>query len=173
MGIAFAGHCVAAVLAAVWRYGFVATSPGGGVGPLAMHLGVPGEAIVETWMYRVDNMMLVSLIHMLENTIEDLREQVAAVLLLVGTLQSTTNATETASMGRRAVAPGNQHQLLYTTLGLANKFSPVGAAGEMLEALVALRACVKDLERGTRERRYRPRGLEMVLRRIRLLIGFR
>jgi hypothetical protein len=98
-----------------------------------MHLGVPGGAIVEKWMYRVDNMMLASLIHMLENMIEDLREQVAAV-----TLQSTTNATETASMGRRAVAPGNQRQLLYTTLGLANKFSPVGAAGEMLEAFVAL-----------------------------------
>ena len=156
--IAFAGYCVAAVLIAAWRHGFVAASPGGGNGPLAMYLGVT-ETVVETWIHRVDNVMLASLIHLLESTLEDLREHDAAVLLPVGTLQPTTTVTEITFMGHR-------HQLLYTTLGLANKFSPAGVAEELQEAFVALWARVKNLERETRERGYRSRGLEMVLRRM-------
>ena len=164
--IAFAGHCVAAVLVAAWRHGFVAASPGGGAGPLAVHLGAWEEAVVETWMHNVDNVMLASLIHLLENSLEDIREHDAAILLPVEALQPTTTVTETTSMGRRAVAPGHRHQLLYTTLGLANKFDPADAAGELLEAFAVLWARIEDLERGTRERGYRSRGLEMVLRRM-------
>ena len=143
--IAFAGHCVAA-----WRHGFVAASPGGGAGPLAMHLGAWEEAVVETWMHNSDNVMLASLIRLLENTLKDIREHDAAILLPVEALQPTTTVTETTFVGRRAVAPGHRHQLLYTTLGLANKFDPADAAGELLEAFAVLWACVEDLERGRR-----------------------
>jgi Family of unknown function (DUF6535) len=167
--IAFAGHCVAAVLVAAWQHDFMGSStgppPGGGVGPLAMHLGVP-EAVVETWIHHADNVMFASLIHLLENTLEDLREHDAAVLLPMGTLHPTTTTTERTSMGRRAVAPGHRHQLLYSTLGLANKFNPAGAAKELQDAFEALWARVENMERETRERGYRSRGLGMVLRRM-------
>lgn len=166
--IAFAGHCVAAVLVAAWRLGFTAAPPGPpsgcrngvsvGVGALAMHLDVP-EAVVETWMNRADSVMLANLIHLLKNTLEDIREHDAAYLLPVGTHVGTTT-TFTAK------TPGHRHQLLYTTLGLVNKFSPADAAGELLHAFVELWGRVERLERETRERGYRSRGLEMVLRRM-------
>jgi Family of unknown function (DUF6535) len=172
--IAFAGHCVAAVLVAAWRLGFTAAPPGPpsgggngvgvGVGALAMHLDVP-EAVAETWMNRADSVMLASLIHLLKNTLEDIREHDAAYLLPVemhvGT--TTTITAKTTSSGRAA---GYRHQLLYTTLGLVNKFSPADAAGELLDAFVGLWGRVERLERETRERGYRSRGLEMVLRRM-------
>jgi hypothetical protein len=110
--------------------------------------------------------MFASLIHLLENTLEDLREHDAAVLLPMGTLHPTTTTTERTSMGRRAVAPGHRHQLLYSTLGLANKFNPAGAAKELQDAFEALWARVENMERDTRERGYRSRGLGMVLRRM-------
>jgi hypothetical protein len=165
--IAFAGHCIAAVLVSAWRHGFVAASPGpppgGGVGALAMHLGVP-EAVVERWMHRADSVMLASLIHLLEYTLEDLREHDATVLLPVGTPQLTS--AERTSM-ERATATRHRHQLLYTTLGLANKFRPAGAAKELQDAFMDLWVRVENFERATRERGYRSRGLEMVLRRMR------
>ena len=171
--IAFAGHCVAAVLVAAWRHGFTAAPPSppggggnGGVGALAMHLDVP-EAVVETWMNRVDSVMLASLIHLLENTLEDIREHDAAYLLPVEmhVVATTTIPAKTASMGRD-IAAGHRHQLLYTTLGLVNKFNPADAATELLDAFVGLWGRVERLERETRARGYRSRGLEMILRRI-------
>jgi hypothetical protein len=167
--IAFTGHCVAAVLVTVWWRGFVAASPkpppGGDVGALATHLGVL-EGVVERWMHHADSVMLASLIHLLEHTLEDLREHDAAVLLPVGTPQpSTSTSTERAPI-EGAVAIRHRHQLLYTTLGLANKFRPAGAAGELQDAFVDLWVNVERFERATRERGYRSRGLEMVLRRM-------
>jgi hypothetical protein len=171
--IALTGHCVAAVLVAAWRHGFTATLPGPppgdgsdvdvGVGAIAMHLDVP-EAVVETWMNRADSVMLASLIHLLENTLDDIHEHDAADLLPVG-MHVVTTATKTAFAGR-AVAAGHRHQLLYTTLGLVNKFSPADAATELLDAFTGLWGRVVRLERETRERGYRSRGLEMVLRRM-------
>jgi hypothetical protein len=167
--IAFAGHCVAAVLVAAWRHGFTAAPagplPGGGnsvvvgVAALAVHLDVP-EAVVETWMNRADSVMLASVIHLLENTLEDIREHDAAYLLPIG-----MRFVKTTSVGP-AVAAGHRHQLLYTTLGLVNKFSPADAARELLDAFVGLSGRVERLERETRERGYRARGLEMILRRM-------
>ena len=167
--IAFAGHCVAAVLIAAWRQGFTEAPAGpphgggnsavAGVGALATHLDVP-EALVETWMNRADSVMLASLIHLLENTLEDIREHDAAYLLPIG-----THFVKTASVGR-AIAAGHRHQLLYTTLGLVNKFNPVDAASELLDAFVGLSGRVERLELETRERGYRSRGLEMILRRM-------
>jgi hypothetical protein len=174
--IALAGHCVAAVLVAAWRHGFTEAPPGPppggvnsvvvGVGALAMHLDVP-EAVVETWMNRADSVMLASLIHLLENTLEDIREHDAADLLPVGAhvVTSTTITAEITSVGR-VVAAGHRHQLLYTTLGLVNKFNPADAARELLDAFSGLWGRVERLERETRERGYRSRGLEMVLRRM-------
>jgi hypothetical protein len=172
--IAFAGHCVATVLVAAWRHGFTAVPPGPppgggnsvvvGVGALAMHLDVP-EALVETWMNRADSVMLASLIHLLENTLEDIREYDAADLLPVG-MHVVTTTTETTFV-ERIVAAGYRHQLLYTTLGLVNKFRPADAARELLDAFAGLWGRVERLERETRERGYRSRGLEMILRRMR------
>jgi hypothetical protein len=176
--IAFAGHCVAAVLVAAWRHGFTEAPPGPppaggngvgvgvGVGALAMHLGVL-ETVVETWMNRADSVMLAILIHLLENTLEDIREDDAADFLPVGmhAITITTIPAETTSVGF-VVAGGHRHQLLYTTLGLVNKFSPAGAASELLYAFAGLWGRVERLERETRERGYRSRGLEMVLRRM-------
>jgi hypothetical protein len=174
--IAFAGHCVAAVLVAAWRHGFTAAPSGPpagggndvvvGVDALAMHLDVP-EAVVETWMNRVDSLMLASLIHLLNNTLEDIREHDAAYLLPVGThvVTTTTTAAKTTSLGRE-VAARHRYQLLYTTLGLVNKFTPADAARELLDAFVGLWGRVERLERETRERGYRSRGLEMILRRM-------
>ena len=176
--IAFTGHCVTAVLAA-WKHGFTTAPPGPppavgngvgvGVGALAMHLGVP-ETVVEAWMNRADSVMLAILIHLLENTLEDIREQDAADLLPVG-MHVVTTATITAeatSVGhvRRSVAAGHRHQLLYTTLGLVNKLNPAGAAGELLDAFAGLWGRVGRLEFEARERGYRSRGLEMILRRM-------
>ena len=175
--IAFSGHCVAAVLVAAWRHGFMAAPhgppPGGGnsvvvgVGALAMHLDVP-EAVVETWLNRADSVMLAILIHIIENTLEDLRDNDAADLLPMGTHVVTTAAMTagTTSVGQ-AVAAGHRHQLLYTTLGLANKFNPADAARELIDAFAGLWGRVEIFERETRERGYRSRGLEMVLRRMR------
>ena len=174
--IAFTGHCVAAVLVAARRHDFTAAlrepPPAGGnsvgVGALAMHLGVL-ETVVETWMDRADNVMLAILIHLLENTLEDIREQDAADLLPVGThvvpADIIASETKTTSVGHMA-APGHRHQLLYTTLGLVNKLNPAGAARELLDAFAVLWARVERLEREARERGYRSRGLEMVLRRM-------
>jgi hypothetical protein len=51
-------------------------------------------------MHCMDNMMLASLIHLLENALEDLRKHGAAGLLSVGTAQPiTTTATGTTFMG--------------------------------------------------------------------------
>ena len=98
------------------RLGFTAAPPGPppgggngvvyGVGALAMHLDVP-EAVVETWMNRTDSVMLASLIHLLENTLEDIREHDAAYLLPVGMHVVTTTAitAKTTSVGR-AIAAG-------------------------------------------------------------------
>jgi hypothetical protein len=175
--IAFAGHCVAAVLVAAWRHGYMATPPGPlpgggnsivvGAGALAMHLDVP-EAVVETWMNRADCVMLAIFIHLIENTLEDLRENDAADLLPVGMHVVTAAAITagTTSLGS-AVAAGHRHQLLYTTLGLVNKFSPADAARELIDAFAGLWGRVERFERETRERGYRSRGLEMVLRRMR------
>lgn len=58
----------------------MATPPGAGFGSLTMYLGVPREAVVEKWMHWVDSVVLASLVHPLENTLEGLREHVAAVL---------------------------------------------------------------------------------------------
>ena len=178
--IAFAGHCVAAVLIAAWRHGFTEAPPapppagengvgvGVGAGALAMHLGVP-ETVVETWMNRGDSVMLAILIHLLENTLEDIREDDAADLLPVGmhaiTLANSTIPVKKTRMGF-IIAAGHRHQLLYTTLGMVNKFSPAGAASELLYAFAGLWGRVERLERETRERGYRSRGLEMVLRRM-------
>ena len=148
--MAFSGHCVAAVLVAISRHGFAA-SPGPPAAALAQHLGVP-EGVVERWAHRSDSVMLASLIHLLENTVEDLSARDAADLLPVGTNTYTA-------------APQN-HQLLYAALGLANKLDPAGAARELLDAFLALFARVEGLERRARERGYRSRGLEMVLRRL-------
>jgi hypothetical protein len=131
-----------------------------------MHLGVL-ETVVETWMNRADSVMLAILIHLLENTLEDIREDDAADFLPVGmhAITITTIPAETTSAGF-VVAGGHRHQLLYTTLGLVNKFSPAGAASELLYAFAGLWGRVERLERETRERGYRSRGLEMVLRRM-------
>ena len=173
--IAFAGHCVAAVLAV--RHSFMAVPPeppragrnGIAVGALAVHLHVP-ETVVETWMDRADSVMFAILIHLLENTLEDIREQDAADLLPVGmhVVAATPIIAQTTSEGhvRREVVAGHRYQLLYTTLGLVNKFSPAGAARELLDSFAGLWNRVEKLERESRERGYRSRGLEMVLRRM-------
>jgi len=151
--IAFSGHCVSAVLVAVWRHGLAATPgpPGGGPGPLAQHFDVP-EAVVERWMHRGESVMLASLIHLLVNTLEGARERQAVDLAPIGTasFQHTTP----------------KFQLLYTTLGMVNKFNPAGAEQELQTAFVALWARVDDLDRATRERGYFSRGLGMILRRM-------
>lgn len=175
--IAFAGHCVAAVLVAAWRHGFTAALPGSppgggnGVGALATHFDVP-EAVVETWMNRADSVMLACLIHLLENTLEDIREHDAADLLPVGThvVTTTTITAETTSVGPM-VAAGHRHQLLYTTLGLVNKFNPAGAAKELLDTFTGLWGRVERLEREVHGRGYRSRGLEMILRRMRPVLN--
>jgi Family of unknown function (DUF6535) len=149
--IALAGHCVAAVLVATWRHEFaVARGPGDDVGSLARHLGMP-EGVVQAWTQQADSVMLANLIHLLENTVDDLREHDALDLLPIGT---------------RAVTPSLRHELLYATLGLVNKFSAAGAARSLQEAFTTLWARVEDLERGMRESGYRAYGLEMVLRRM-------
>jgi hypothetical protein len=138
-----------------------------------MHLGVP-EAVVERWMHRADSVRLASLIHLLEYTLEDLREHDATVLLPVGTPQLSTTATantERTYSTERALATRHRHQLLYTTLGVANKFRPAGAARELQDAFVDLWVRVEGFERATRERGYRSRGLEMVLRRMRPVLN--
>jgi hypothetical protein len=163
--IAFTGQCVAAVLVTAWRHGFVAASPGpppGGVGSLAAHLGVP-EAVLVKWLPSRDSVILASLIHLLEYTLEDLREHDVAVPLPVG--MPTTTSTEKIPM-ERAIATRYRHRLLYATLGLANKFSVAGAARELQDAFVDLWVRVEMFEREARERGYRSRGLEMVLRRM-------
>jgi Family of unknown function (DUF6535) len=176
--IALPGHCVAAVLVAAWRHGFTATPPGpppgggngagAGVGALAIHLSIP-EAVVETWMNRAESVLLANLIHLLENTLEDIREHDAAALLPVG-MHVVSTTTETTSV-ERVVAAGHRHQLLYTTLGLVNKFHPADAARELLDTFAGLWGRVERLERETRERGYRSRGLEMVLRRMRPVLN--
>jgi hypothetical protein len=73
--IAFAGHCITAVLVATWWHNFV---------------------------------LLTSLIHLVENVLEDLHEHDTTVLLPAGTLEPTTT-TKRTFMGWRAVVPGHQH----------------------------------------------------------------
>jgi Family of unknown function (DUF6535) len=151
--LAFSGQCVTAMLIAIWRHDLAASPgpPGGSTGALAHHLSVP-EAVVQTWIHRSGSVMLASLIPLVESTLEDLRARDAADLLPVG--------EDTIKI------PPRNHQLLYATLGIANKFDPAGAAGELLNAFVALFARVEGLERRARARGYRSRGLEMVLRRL-------
>ena len=98
-----------------------------------MHLDVP-EAVVETWMNRADSVMLASLIHLLENTLEDIREHDAAYLMPVGMEVVTITAitAKTLTSVERAIAAEHRHQLLYTTLGLVNKSHPADAARELL-----------------------------------------
>ena len=182
--IAFGGHCVVAVLVAAWRHGLTETppglSPGGGgrggnFGALAMHLDQP-EAVVETWMNRADSVMLANLIHLVENTLEDIREHDAANLLPVGmhaiTITTTLAETKTKSVSvGHEVAPGHRHQLLYTTLGMVNKLYPAGAAIELLDAFAELWDRVERLEREAREGGYRSRGLEMILRRMKPVLN--
>ena len=98
------GHCFLSPLVEVWRHGFVAASsgpsPGGWCWSDTNAFGPPVEAIAETCMHCMDNMMLASLIHLLENALEDLRKHGAAGLLSVGTAQPiTTTATGTTFMG--------------------------------------------------------------------------
>ncbi|KAH9957134.1 hypothetical protein BC827DRAFT_1157447 [Russula dissimulans] len=151
--IAFSGHCVSAVLVAARRHGLAATPgpPGGGPGPLAQHFDVP-EAVMQKWMHRGDSVMLASLIHLLINTLEDARGPEAGDLVPIG----TTN------FGR----PAPKFQLLYTTLGIVNKFNPAGAERELQTAFVAFWARVDNLERATRERGYLSHSLGMILRRM-------
>ena len=151
--IAFSGHCVAAVLIAIWRHGLAATPgpPGGSSDALAQHLSVP-EGVVQGWMHHPDSVMLASLIHLLENTLEDLRERDSADLLPVGVHTDRV--------------PSRNHQLLHVALGIVNKLDPSRVARELLEAFMALFSRVERLELEARERGYRSRGLEMVLRRM-------
>lgn len=151
--ITFSGHCVVAVLIATWRHGFVAAlgPPGGNSDKLAQHLSVP-EGVVQTWMDYPDSVMLANLIHLLANTLEDLRARDSADLLPVGVHTDR--------------APSRNHQLLHAALGIVNKFDPSRAARELLEAFVALFVRVEKLELEARRRGYRSRGLEMVLRRM-------
>jgi len=151
--IAFSGHCVAAVLIATWRHGLVATlgPPGGSSDSLAQHLSVP-EGVVQTWIHYPDSAMLASFIHLLVNTLEDVRARDSADLLPVGVHTDR--------------APSRNHQLLHVALGIVNKFDPSRVARELLEAFVALFLRVERLELEARERGYRSRGLEMVLRRM-------
>ncbi|KAH8991296.1 hypothetical protein EDB92DRAFT_690566 [Lactarius akahatsu] len=150
--IALAAHCVASVLVVAWRHGYTATPgpPGGSVGALARHLGVP-EGVAQAWLQNGDNVMLANFIGLIENTLDDLCERDAGDLVPVGT--HVLNATP-------------RHQLLYVTLGLVNKFSAAAAAPELQAAFSTLWTRVEDLERATRETGYRARGLEMVLRRL-------
>ena len=77
-------------------------SPGGWCWPDTNAFRHPVEAIAETWMHCMDNMVLASLIHFLEIALEDLRKHGAAGLLSVGlgTAQPiTTTATGTTFMG--------------------------------------------------------------------------
>jgi hypothetical protein len=121
---------------------------------------------VERWMHHADSVILASLIHLLEHTLEDLREHDAAVLLPVGIPQPTTTTSTERTPMESAEATRHRHQLLYTTLGLANKFKPTSAARELQDAFIDLWVHVEGFERATRERGYRSRGLEMVLRRM-------
>lgn len=151
--IAFSGHCVAAVLIATWRHGLAATPgpPGGSSDSLAQHLGVP-VGVVQTWMPNSDSVMLASLIHLLVNTLDDLHARDSAELLPVG--------------AHTDHAPSRNHQLLHVALGIVNKFDPSRVAPELIQAFMALFLRVERLELEARERGYRSRGLEMVLRRM-------
>jgi hypothetical protein len=151
--LAFSGQCVAAVLIAIWCHGLAAWRgpPGGCNGALAKHLDVP-EDLVQAWMRRSDSVMLASLINLITNTLEDLQAHDVADLLPVGAHASDP--------------PSQNHQLLHAVLGIANKFDPGGSARELLDAFVTLFMRVEGLERRARERGYRSRGLEMVLRRL-------
>lgn len=74
--------------------------PAAGASPVPMYLGVL-EALVETCMDCVDNMVFAGLIHLSENTFEDPRNHGAADLLSVRMAQPiTTTATGTTFMGR-------------------------------------------------------------------------
>ncbi|KAI0245969.1 hypothetical protein BJV78DRAFT_1258700 [Lactifluus subvellereus] len=156
--IALAGHCVAAVLVAAWQHDFaVGPGPGDDVGSLARHFGVP-ESVIQAWAQQADSVMLANLIHLLENTLEDLRERDALDLLPIG---------------MDFTSPSPRHKLLYTTLGVVNKFSAAGAARELQEAFMGLWTRVEDLERGMRESGYRARGLKMILRRMQPVVNNR
>ncbi|KAI0294089.1 hypothetical protein B0F90DRAFT_1758947 [Multifurca ochricompacta] len=150
--IALAAHCVSAVLVAAWRHGYAAVPgpPWGSVSSLAQHLDVP-EGVVQRWIQRGDNMMLASFIHLLESTLDDLQERLPLDL-------------PPALMRAASISP--RYQLVYTTLGLVNKFSAAGAPRELQDAFAALWARVDDGEREARESGYRARGLEMILRRM-------
>jgi hypothetical protein len=70
--------------------GDVATRPRGvawaavaSTGALVQHLDVP-DGVVQTWMRRSGSVMLASLIHLMENTLEDMRARDVADLLHAG-----------------------------------------------------------------------------------------
>ncbi|KAF8266281.1 hypothetical protein EI94DRAFT_217343 [Lactarius quietus] len=109
--IALAAHCVASVLVVAWRHGYAASPgpPGGSVGTLAQHLGVP-EGVVRAWMQSGDSVMLANFIQLIEDTLDDLRERDAASLVPVGVSVPNTPP---------------RYQMLFVTLGLVNKFSAV------------------------------------------------
>ena len=156
--IALAGHCVAAVLVAARRHDFpVVVGPGDDIGSLARHLGMP-ESVIQAWKQQGDSVMFANFIHLVENTLDDLREHDALDLLPIG---------------MHVVNPSLRHQLLYTTLGVVNKFSTAGVARELQDAFTALWTRVEDLERGMRESGYRGHGLEMILRRMRPVLNNR
>ncbi|KAI0248892.1 hypothetical protein BJV78DRAFT_745013 [Lactifluus subvellereus] len=110
--IALARHCVVAVFVATWRYDF-AVMPGLGddVGSLARNLGVP-ESVIQAWAQQPDSVMSTNLIHLLEDTLDDLCERDALDLLPIG----------------MDVASPSRHKLLYTTQGAVNKFGTARAA---------------------------------------------
>ena len=151
--IAFAGHCVTAVLVMAWRFNLSVTpGPGDDVGLLARHLGVPKD-MVQAWTQQGggDSLMLANLIRLLKNTVDDLHEQDAIDLLPITTV---------------VMNPSSRHNLLHATLGLVNKFRAAGAAPELQAEFTTVWARVETLEHGMRESGYRAYGLEMVLRRM-------
>ncbi len=96
-------------------------------------------------------MMLANFIRLIEDTLDDLREH---------------DVVDLVPVGMRIPSTAPRHQLLYVTLGLVNKFSAAGSAGELQATFSTLWTRVEDLEQAARETGYRARGLEMVLRRL-------
>ena len=150
--IALAGQCIASVLVVAWRHGYSASPelPGGSVGALAQHLGVP-EGVARSWLGSGDSVMLANVIRLLEDTLDDLRER---------------DAVDLVPAGENVPSASPRHQLLYVTLGFVNKFRATWAAGDLQARFSALWTRVEGLERAARETGYRARGLEMVMRRL-------
>ena len=150
--IALAAHCVASVLVVAWRHGYSASPgpPGGSVGALARHLGVP-EGVALAWLRSGDSVMLANFILLVENMLDDLRE---------------CDAEDRVPVGVNILNASPRHQLIHVTLGLVNKFSAAWAASELQATFSTLWTRVEGLERASRETGYRASGLEMVIRRM-------